>query len=143
MPIWLIKVGNAFKVAFTWLKGNFALVLLVLFMIYSFIAVKKRDGLYKQLMEEYQKQREQNRQQLEELRKIQQEQILKQQEIDRKYREVVASIEQNYRDQIQNLSRAKEQEMRQIIERTHDDPTAMAEEINSLFGLPVYTPPTE
>lgn len=143
MPIWLIKVGNAFKVAFAWLKGNFTLVLLVFFMIYSFIAVKKRDRLYKQLMDEYQKQREQNRQQIEELRKIQQEQIAKQQEIDKKYREVVASIEQNYRDQLQSLTRAKEQEMRQIIERTHDDPVAMAQEINSLFGLPVYTPPTE
>ncbi len=143
MPIWLTKIGNAFKVAFMWLKGNFTLVLLVFFMIYSLIAVRKRDGMYKQLMDEYRKQREQNRQQIEELRKIQQEQIAKQQEIDKKYREVVASIEQNYRDQLQNLTRAKEQEMRQIIERTHDDPAAMAQEINFLFGLPVFTPPVE
>lgn len=143
MPIWITKIGNALKVAFTWLKGNFMLVILLVTMIYAFVAVSKRDGMYSQLMEEFRKQQAQNRQQLDELRKIQQDQIAKQQEIDRKYREVVASIEQSYRDQLQNLSRAKEQELRQIVERTHDDPSAMAQEINSLFGLPVYTPPAE
>lgn len=139
MPLWLTKIGNALKIAFTWLKGNFMLVLLLFVVIYSLIAVKKRDNMYKDLWEQYREQQAQNRRELEELRKIQQEQIAKQQEIDKKYREVVASIEQNYRDQLQNLSRAKEQELRQIIARTHEDPSAMAQEINSLFGLPVYT----
>lgn len=143
MPLWLTKIGNALKVAFAWLKGNFVLVLLLFVIIYSLIAVKKRDNMYKDLWEQYREQQAQNRRELEELRKIQQEQIAKQQEIDRKYREVVASIEQNYRDQLQNLSRAKEQELRQIIARTHDDPGAMAQEINSLFGLPVYTLPSQ
>lgn len=141
MPLWLTKIGNALKIAFTWVKGNFMLVLLLFVVLYSLIAVKKRDNMYKDLWEQYREQQAQNRRELEELRKIQQEQIAKQQEIDKKYREVVASIEQNYRDQLQNLSRAKEQELRQIIARTHDDPGAMAQEINSLFGLPVYTLP--
>jgi DNA anti-recombination protein RmuC len=142
MPIWLTKIGNAFKVVFTWLKGNFVLVLAVLAGVYGFLTLRRRDSAYSELMEEFRKQQAQNRQQLEELRRVQQDQILKQQEIDRKYREVVASIEQSYRDQLQNLSRAKEQELRQIISRTHENPIAMAEEINSLFGLPVYTPPS-
>ena len=141
MPLWLTKIGNALKIAFTWLKGNFMLILVGVAVIYGLIAVKKRDNAYENLWKMYREQQAQNRRELEELRKIQQEQIAKQQEIDRKYREVVASIEQNYRDQLQNLSRAKEQELRQIIERTHDDPGAMAQEINSLFGLPVYTLP--
>lgn len=141
MPLWLTKVGNALKVAFTWIKGNALLIFMAVAMIYAFITVKRRDGVYQQLMDEFRKQQAQNRLQVEELRRIQQEQIVKQQEIDRKYREVVATIEQNYRDQLQNLSRAKEQELRQIVARNNDDPNAMAQEINSLFGLPVFTPP--
>jgi hypothetical protein len=141
MPLWLTKVGNALKVAFTWVKGNALLIFMAVAMIYAFITVKRRDGVYQQLMDEFRKQQAQNRLQVEELRRIQQEQIVKQQEIDRKYREVVATIEQNYRDQLQNLSRAKEQELRQIVARNNDDPNAMAQEINSLFGFLVFTPP--
>lgn len=139
MPLWLTKVWNGLKVAGTWLKGNWVLLLLLAGMVYTLLLAKNKSALYDQLMKEFRGQQEQNRKDLEELRKIQQDQIQKQQEIDRKYHEVVAKIEKDYQDQLRALTADKEKELRVIIARNNDDPGAMATEINSLFGIPLYT----
>lgn len=139
MPLWLTKVWNWIQQAGAWLKGNWTLLLLLVGMVYTLILTKNKSSLYDQLMREFRDQQERNRKDLEELRKIQQDQIQKQQEIDRKYQEVVAKIERDYQDQLRALTAQKERELREIISRNRDDPSAMATEINGLFGIPLYT----
>lgn len=142
MPLWLTKVGNAMKVLGSWLKGNWMLLVLGLGLAMSVFFLRGKASGYDQLLKEFLAQQVQNKQQLEDLRKIQQEQILKQRGIDKKYQEVILKIEHDYQDQIKTLTRAKEQELHQIIERNHDDPDAMSAEINGLFGIPIFAPPS-
>lgn len=139
MPLWLTKVWNGLKVAGTWLKGNWVLLLLLLGMVCALLVTKSKSVLYDQLIKEFRDQQEQNRKALLELRKIQQDQILKQQEINRKYQEVVAKVERDYQGKLLSLTIDKEKELRAIIAQNNDDPVAMANEINSLFGIPLYT----
>jgi len=139
MPLWLAKVWNGLKVAGTWLKGNWILLLLLVGMVYTLLITKSKSVLYDQLTREFRDQQEQNRKVLEELRKIQQDQILKQQEINRRYQEVVAKVERDYQSKLHTLTADKEKELRAIIARNNDDPGAMAIEINNLFGIPLYT----
>lgn len=141
MPLWLTKIWNWLKIAGTWLRGNWFLALLLVGIVYTLVLAKNKAVLYDQLMRELRNQQAQNRKDLEELRKIQQDQIQKQQEIDRKYQEVVAKIEQDYRNQLRILTADKEKELRAIIARNNDDPNFMATEINNLFGIPLYIVP--
>ncbi len=142
MPIWLMKVSNFFKVVGTWIKGNWLLLLLVGTLLYVVCFAKNKMVLVDQLFQELKSQQEQNAKQLEELRKIQEEQITKQQEINRRYNEVLDRIQRDYHEQLRTLDVQKEQDLRNIIENNHDDPAAMAKDINILFGIPIYTTPT-
>lgn len=143
MPVWLTNVGHWFERAWTWIKGHWALLLLGVGILAMVVLAKRKSDQYENLLKEFQGQMAQNSKELDELRKIQQDQIAAQAEITRKYREVVSRIEQNYRDQLQNLDANKEKELRAVIAANRNDPDAMAREINSVFGIPIYTLPPQ
>jgi predicted nuclease with TOPRIM domain len=116
------------------------LLLLVLgaALVYAIFLAKNKSKVVDQLLKEFQNQQVQNRQQLDELRKIQREQITKQQEINAKYNEVLDRIQRNYQEQLRTLDVQKERDLRHIISVNKDDPAAMARDINALFGIPIY-----
>jgi biopolymer transport protein ExbB/TolQ len=138
MAIWLMKVVNALKVCGVWLKGNWLLLVLGAALVYAIFLAKNKSKVVDQLLKEFQNQQVQNRQQLDELRKIQREQITKQQEINAKYNEVLDRIQRNYQEQLRTLDVQKERDLRHIISVNKDDPAAMARDINALFGIPIY-----
>lgn len=140
MPVWLQKTWNWLKVAGTWIKGHAILLVLGVLLVYALIASKNKKDLYEQLLSEFQGQQAKNAKDLQDLRDIQQENLRKQEEINRKYNEVLDRIQKNYHDQLQNLDAQKEQDLRRIIAANHDNPTAMANDINILFGIPIFPP---
>lgn len=137
-PIWLMKVWGGLKVVGAWLKGHWLLLLLGAGLIYAFVFAKNKTAMVDQLLKEFKDQQTQNAKQLDELRKIQQEQITKQQEINQKYNEVLDKIQRDYQDQLHTLDIQKEVDLRHIIATNKDDPAAMARDINTLFGIPIY-----
>ena len=137
-PIWLIKTKGALQVAGTWIKGHWFLLLLFAGIIYAFLFAKNKNGMIEQLMKELREQQAVNRQQLDDLRKIQQEHITQQHEINQKYNEVLDRIQKDYREQLNTLDAQKEVDLRHIIATNKDDPAAMARDINILFGIPIY-----
>lgn len=140
MPVWLQKTWNWLKIAGTWIKGHALLLVLGVLLVYAMIASKNKQALYNQLLQEFQGQQAKNAKELQDLRNIQQENLRKQEEINRKYNEVLDRIQKNYQDQLQNLDAQKEQDLRRIIAANHDDPNAMANDINALFGIPIFPP---
>ena len=140
MPVWLQKTWNWLKIAGTWIKGHALLLALGVLLVYAMIASKNKQTLYNQLLQEFQGQQAKNAKELQDLRNIQQENLRKQEEINRKYNEVLDRIQKNYQDQLQNLDAQKEQDLRRIIAANHDDPNAMANDINTLFGIPIFPP---
>jgi sensor histidine kinase YesM len=141
MPIWLLSVWHWLKIAGVWIKGNWILLLLAAGMVFALVAAKNKAANYETLLKAFQDQQTQNARELDELRKIQQDQIQKQLDIDRKYQEVLDKIQKDYQDQLHALDAKKQQELRAIIAANHDDPASMASAINGLFGIPIYTIP--
>lgn len=137
-PIWLMKVWGGLKVVGAWLKGHWFLLVLAGALVYAAIFAKNKAVLVDQLLKEFKDQQVQNSRQLDELRRIQQEQITKQQEINQKYNEVLDRIQRDYQDQLHTLDIQKEVDLRHIIATNKDDPAAMARDINTLFGIPIY-----
>lgn len=135
MPVWLQKTWNWLKVAGTWIKGHAILLVLGVLLVYALVASKNKKDLYEQLLSEFQGQQAKNAKDIQDLRNIQQENLRKQEEINRKYNEVLDRIQKNYHDQLQNLDAQKEQDLRRIIAANHDDPNAMANDINALFEI--------
>ena len=62
--------------------------------------------------------------------------------IEAQYQETINRINLNHQAAIDQLTRVKQAELRQIIIDTQDKPDLMAQRINALFGLPIYTIPT-
>lgn len=141
MPIWLMKVWGALKVVGTWIKGHWLLLVLGAALAYAVLFAKNKASVVDRLLKEFQDQQAQNRKQLDELRKIQQDQITKQQEINRKYNEVLDKIQRDYNEQLRSLDVQKEADLRHIISVNNDDPAAMARDINALFGISIYPTP--
>lgn len=133
-----MKVWGGLKVVGAWLKGHWLLLLLGFGLIYAFAFARKKTTMIDELFQEFKDQQTQNARQLDELRKIQQEQIVKQQEINQKYNEVLDKIQRDYQDQLHTLDIQKEADLRHIVATNKDDPAAMARDINTLFGIPIY-----
>lgn len=110
-------------------------------LILGILFAKNKSLLIEELMKEFRDQQDRNRKQLDELRRIQQEQIASQQEINRKYNEVIDKIQREYQNQLHTLDVQKEADLRHIIAANKDDPAAMAKDINILFGIPLYEGP--
>jgi len=137
-PIWLMKIWGGLKVVGVWFKGHWFLLVLAVALVYTAIFAKNKAVLVDRLLKEFKDQQAQNSKQLDELRRIQQEQITRQQEINQKYNEVLDRIQRNYQDQLHTLDVQKEVDLRHIIATNKDDPAAMARDINILFGIPIY-----
>lgn len=135
--MWL-KLKNYLSISWAWIKGNILAVLMIPVFVFAFVFAKKKDSLSESLLAEMQAMQAQNHKQIEDLRKIHQDQLLKQQAIDAKYREVVQTIEVNYQQELHALSAAKETELKALVAANQDDPEKMAQEINQLLGLPIY-----
>lgn len=139
MQQWLQTIWHKCQTVGTWIKGNWILLLLVSGMIFGILFAKNKSDLYNQLLTEFRSQQTQNAKELEDLRKVQQNQLAKQQDINRKYEEVLDKIQRDYQDQVHLLGSQKQEELKRIISVNHDDPSAMAHEINGLFNIPIYT----
>jgi uncharacterized membrane protein YhiD involved in acid resistance len=137
-PIWLMKVFGWLKLAGAWLKGHWYVLVIAAGLIYASILAKNKSTVINDLLKELREQQTRNSKQLDELRKIQHDQIVRQQEINAKYNEVLNKIQKDYQDQLRNLDSQKEADLRNIIATNKDDPSAMARDINILFGIPIY-----
>lgn len=137
-PIWLMKIWGKLKIAGLWLKGHWLLIVLVMGMLYVIVVAKNKSAMIDNLMKELREQQAQNSQELNQLRQIQQDQIFRQQEINAKYNEVLDRIQRDYQEQLRTMDVEKEMNLRHIIATNKDDPAAMARDINTLFGIPIY-----
>jgi hypothetical protein len=130
----LKKIGLFFK--------NYgAIILLGIALVYALIFVKRKQDLSNDLLKQIQDQGKRHRDEVDALVKVHEEEVKRHAEIEKKYNETIVKIEQEHQQALQQLDRQKKQELHQIIETTNDDPDEMARRVNSLFGIPIYTPP--
>ena len=132
-------MGHWFKFIWTWLKGNWLVVIIGIALVYVMILARNKQSLYDHLLKEFQGQMAQNHADLDALRQVQQDQIQKQQQITQKYQEVMDKIARDYAASLQTLDAQKQRQLHDIVAQNSDNPDVMAAQINTLLGIPLYT----
>lgn len=64
-------------------------------------------------------------------------QLKARQEIEKLYTDLMAKIKREHSEGVQQIAETRDREVREIITRNRENPTAMATAMNSLFGVPV------
>jgi hypothetical protein len=64
-------------------------------------------------------------------------QLKARQEIEKLYTDLMAKIKHEHSEGVQQIAETRDREIREIITRNRENPTAMATAMNSLFGVPV------
>lgn len=139
---WL-KVKNFFEFVWEWLKHNWLVVVLFIGVIVAVIFGNNKMKSYDELLTEYQAQIAQSHHDLAALQAVQQQEQAQQQVINQQYNDVLTKIQQQYASALTSLSVEKRKELEDIIKATHNDPSLMAQQVNTLFGLPIYATPSE
>lgn len=136
------KIKVTFKKVGNWLKTYWYLVAAVVVFIVGILFLRRSplENLYQSLMGRYREQLEANQQDQRDLDALRQKERDRQAKIDREYQAELERIKAEHQDAIQNLSKEQEQDIKEIVERSGDNPEKMAEEVNAYFGLPVRKP---
>ena len=119
-----------------WLKLNWyyiALVVVGFLMIFGIVESSALQNIQKKL--------DFNHSELTKINEINKTEKEKQKKIDEVYTNTIQKIQETKTDALVNLSKKEETQLRQIVQDNHDDPEKMAQEINSMFGIPVYNTP--
>jgi alanyl-tRNA synthetase len=72
---------------------------------------------------------------LEELKKIEEEQKRKQQEIEAKFQATLEELKEKHKIEIEKIDSAKRQELRRLIEQYQENPEEQSRHLAELFGL--------
>jgi hypothetical protein len=121
-----------------WLKIHWYYIVLVaigFLMIFGIFETSAIDSIQKKL--------DFNHSELTKLNQINKTEKDKQKRIEETYVSTVQQIQATRADALINLSKEEEIHLKQIVADNHDDPEKMAQEINSMFGIPVYNIPSD
>lgn len=126
------------KIAFIFIKEHIFAIFFAILAIFVFLFAKNKQETINQLIKNQKTLSDQHKQEIEEIQKIKNEELNKRIEIEKHYQIVIDKINKDHQDAIQELSKTKEKEIKEIISETLDKPDQMASRINSMFGFPVY-----
>ena len=120
------------KKVWIWLKNYWYYPVMVLVAIIAWCSGRRdTEGILKMFeasKESYQKE-------IEVLKKTQEEEIKKREELVEKHNETLKKIEEDYKIKLDELSSAEKREIKKIVEEHKDDPEGLAERVGDVFGI--------
>ena len=126
----LIKVWGFLKAH--WMEAFF-----ILMGLYAVFVLNQKQDLIEQLLDEQNKLREQHKKNVDDLAKQLEEQIAQRRKIESDFQDLIKQINARHDQQIKDIAKVKEKEIRELIAKHQGDPTKMAMTINELFGIPI------
>ncbi len=133
-------VPHFLSVFWTYVKRWWLVVPFVGMVIFVILFAKNKSDDLSRLIDQQRKLSEQHRLDLVELQRVHDEEIQQRTAIEARYRAVIDQINATHDAAEARLAQQKQTEIRQIISETHDNPVAMTDRINSLFGFQIYKP---
>ena len=134
--MYLEEVG-IFKKVFNWFKSNWMLVLLLLAIVFLFARGCEQSSTYEDLFDQYLEQGKLQQEQLNDLRKIQNEEYEKLNEQIKNYVIEVERIEKEYKEEIEKISISQENRRTKIIRDHSENPETLTESLYQTFGIPI------
>lgn len=120
-----------------WLKARWYWAVFATVVVVGFVVLRSKPSLYKQLLDKYRDLIEKNKRDLEELSKVREEEHKELNKNKKDYDEKLSKIEKDHGVLLDAIEQEKKDKIKEIINRTADDPNKMAKEINEFFGVRV------
>ena len=122
-----------------WMKKNWKIVITVLtiaaFMGFQLFSKNKDEKAIREL----QKQLTRARKDYNRASRLHREELIRQARIEEQYKKIINDLQIKYGEVIGKLNREKQQQVREIVAQSQNNPRVMAERINSTLGIVVYT----
>ena len=131
-----LKLVAFFKKAWLFLKRYAAELVLGAALVYALLLAKQRAGVVESLLGELKQTREQHRANVDNLNAQVEAEIVRRRSIEATYSRLLTEIQQKNSQTVAEISDLKQKELRELVEKHHDDPEKMAETVSRLFGVP-------
>ena len=119
------------KKAWTWLKHNWYVPLVVVYTLLLWALFRRKDEALKIL----EIRSESYKAQIEAINKAHTEEIKKRDEILEKYSETVKKLEEDFNKNNQELDEKKKKDVKELVEKYYNDPDTLAKMISDKFGF--------
>lgn len=129
------------KIVWAWFKKwGWAIALALSAVAFFALMGKNRvnNRSYQRLLESFREREEEYQVQLRELERIRAEEEQKQIEILARYNEMLLAINERSDEQLKEIARQREFELKAIISESRKDPKEMQRRLNEVFGIEVY-----
>lgn len=121
-----------------WLKDNWLIVAIALVVAALIYGQVNNMSLYDKLMEDYNNQAQSHKAQIEALEKVNEEQTQMVLGLHNEYAARLEIIQTEFNGQLNKVKAQRTVERRRLVEETRKNPSALTQEIQQVFGIPVY-----
>jgi len=113
-----------------WLEIVFGLIL-----FYAVIILRQKQDVINRMIDEQQRTREANRQNIDQLTRQIEEEIVKRRKIEEDFQQMLKEIQDRHDKETEIILQQKEKEIKEMMLRFHNNPRAMADSLTETFGI--------
>jgi vacuolar-type H+-ATPase subunit I/STV1 len=127
----LLAIKTFFKKAWAWLKHNWKVPLIILYTLALWLLFRRKDAAFLVLEER----NKSYKAQIDVINQNHKEELEKRNKVIEKYNDLVSQLEDQYAADNKELDEAKKKEIKDIVEKHHDNPNALAQMLAEKYGL--------
>jgi len=127
----LLAIKSFFKKAWVWLKHNWKVPLIILYTLALWLLFRRKDAAFLVLEER----NKSYKAQIDVINQNHKEELEKRNKVIEKYNDLVSQLEDQYAADNKELDEAKKKEIKDIVEKHHDNPNALAQMLAEKYGL--------
>lgn len=143
MELTLLKTKTFAAKALSFMKLYWKEALFLVALFYLVLFVKRKNDLIVELLAQRERMRKEHQENIDRLNQQIQTEIAVRRKIELDFQNLIERINREHSDEIKRIASVREQEIKALIAKHHNDPAIMAQTINELFGIPVMPVPTE
>ena len=113
------------------MKHNWKVPFIIIYTLVLWLLFRKKDAAY-QVLEE---RNNSYKSQIDVINKSHKEELEKRNQIIEKYNDLISEIEDKYSEDRRELDNTKRKEVKELVEKYHDDPDALAKLMAEKYGL--------
>jgi len=113
-----------------WLEIVFGLIL-----FYAVVILRQKQDVINRMIDEQQRTREANRQNIDQLTRQIEEEIVKRRKIEEDYQQLLRNIQQRHEKEMEEILKLKEKEIKEMIARFQNNPEQMSQSLFDTYGI--------
>jgi predicted solute-binding protein len=135
MELKKLEIKLFFEKVKVFLKEHWLEIVFALTLFYAITVVKQKQDVINRMIEEQQRTREANRQNIDQLAQQIEQEIIKRRKIEADYQQMLKEIQERHDKEMERVLQLKEKEIKEMMLRLHNNPTAIAQSLADTFGI--------